>query len=100
MSRDQYDERARAIGVPCPDCDNVGWYTDTDPATGEAMQVQCEFCETAPGSVFRIAASYRAVAAEARAETREADARVCELLSFHDSIGIDFAAVIRAAKEE
>ena len=38
----------------CPNCDDVGWYTDYSHHTGEPEQVQCEFCYTNPLSVFNV----------------------------------------------
>lgn len=69
-------ERARAIGEPCPapNCCDKGWWVEPDPATGEAMQVQCEFCYTNPRSVFSVAAEFAA----ARRETLEKAARVVD----------------------
>lgn len=40
--------------VNCPACPNQGWYAEEDRYTGEPIQVQCEFCETEPNSVFNV----------------------------------------------
>lgn len=40
--------------LDCPNagCGNQGWYADYNPRTGEAEQVQCEFCYCEPRSKF------------------------------------------------
>ncbi len=40
----------------CPYCPNQGWYADRDRASGDPVQVQCEFCHTNQKSVFNIKA--------------------------------------------
>jgi hypothetical protein len=80
---DEYDERAQAMRQLLTTAISGGFPESKRPEIIEAT-IQAVFAYT------------RAVAAQAREE----DARLCERLSFHDSIGIDFAAAIRAAKEE
>lgn len=43
-------------GEQCPNCDNVGWYIDSNCSSfpWEAEQVQCEFCYTNPNSIFNL----------------------------------------------
>lgn len=43
--------------LDCPNagCGNQGWYADYNPRTGEAEQVQCEFCYCEPRSKFNAA---------------------------------------------
>ena len=38
----------------CPNCPNQGWYVHPNNYTGEPEQVQCEFCECEPNSVFNV----------------------------------------------
>ena len=37
----------------CPNCPNVGWYVIADE-NGEQEQVQCQFCDAEPSSVFNV----------------------------------------------
>jgi hypothetical protein len=76
---DQYDERARALRGLLTTAISGGFPESRRPEIIEAT-IQAVFAYT------------RAVAAE----QQKADARVCERLSFHDSIGIDFADAILA----
>ena len=44
-----------AAALLCPNCPNQGWYAMPNHQTEEIEQVQCEFCNTEPNSVFNIA---------------------------------------------
>lgn len=50
--RDNFDSINWSKPIDCPHCPNQGWFVDSDPHTGEPVQVQCEFCYTNPNSVF------------------------------------------------
>lgn len=49
------EEAAKEIGVDCPSCPNVGYYSVPD-MDGDEEQAQCEFCYTTKNSVFNIRA--------------------------------------------
>lgn len=34
----------RGVAAKCPYCDGVGWTAQPHPNTGEACQVQCQYC--------------------------------------------------------
>ena len=54
---DQYRERYEALfrgAGRCRRCPDQGYYTEPDPETGDAVQVQCEFCWTNPLSNFNV----------------------------------------------
>lgn len=38
----------------CPNCPDQGWWEDRERFTGDPIQVQCEFCECEPDSVFNV----------------------------------------------
>ena len=51
--RSRIAERVRAEGNHCPDCPDAGCYATSD-RNGDAIQTQCEWCETMKGSAFRM----------------------------------------------
>ena len=74
MLADWAAEREKLIGAlekleqaePCPNCVAQGWFVQADRNTGEAEQIQCEWCETIENSVFNRKREARAVLAEVK----------------------------------
>jgi len=64
-------DRARLAGAlhdllsakDCENCPNQGWWAERDRSTGDAIQVQCEFCYTDAHSQFNLRAAASAALA-------------------------------------
>ncbi len=46
------EDAASPTGEQCPYCPDQGWYVEPNRNTGEPEQVQCEWCNTNPNSVY------------------------------------------------
>lgn len=85
----------------CPHCENVGWYADANPHTGEPEQVQCEFCYTEENSIFNVIQSLTTQLEEAKEKQLRAPPCkwYCEATAFQRKI-INLEAQLEEAKEE
>lgn len=54
----KHAEKMADGGQSCPNCNNLGWY-EGESCNGELEQVQCEWCDTTPDSVFNIRQNYQ-----------------------------------------
>lgn len=55
-SNEAVDAEMKALKCPNPNCDDVGWFPEYD-IHGNVEQCQCEFCYTAPKSIFNLRAA-------------------------------------------
>jgi len=53
LLKEQRESIAEDDGLECH-CGNSGYFVDANKYTGDAEQIQCEFCYTQKGSKFRI----------------------------------------------
>lgn len=77
----------------CPNCENIGWYVDVNPYTGEPDQTQCEFCYREEKSIFNVIEQLQAENAGLKNDIENLAFRI--LASGHPS---DISGVYMAAR--